>query len=474
MDLKSGLLFANRYVLERLLGKGGFSEVWLATDKLTNIRVAVKVFATAQGGLDDEGVVLFSQEFAMVFDMNQTNLLHPTHYDCWERMPYLILPYCQNGSALKYISGNVRLSEDEAWRMLRDVASGLAYLHSKNPPVIHQDIKPDNILISDEGHYMITDFGISTKVRSTMRKNNSGNNAGGTLAYMGPERYGKSPLPIMASDIWSLGAMMFEALMGWLPFGENGGAHQKNGAEIPVIEGNYSDDLKQLIYSCLALEPWDRPTARDIEDIARTKTDNLIKSLSPFDSMNKRPGGSLKPKSRPKYITEITGHIRNIPNLIKDIFNKIKSQKKILYGLIGAVIIAAAITVISLASEGDKSENNVVILSKPEYADSLYRADLDIIIRNKYTADTTMLRSNNIDLKVDSLYLKLYDELHQILTHQDGISPEFFKEVSSYEIAVKDSLTKTRSKLMEIFDSYDDESCRVRADKINMILDSIK
>ena len=73
--------------------------------------------------------------------------------------------------------------------MLHDVAEGLAYLHAKTPPVIHQDIKPDNILINDENRYMITDFGISTKIRSTLRKSvNQAENSGGTMAYMGPER----------------------------------------------------------------------------------------------------------------------------------------------------------------------------------------------------------------------------------------------------------------------------------------------
>ena len=258
-----GVLIADRYKLISLLGRGGFSEVWLAEDVLANIKVAIKIYAPGVG-LDDAGISLFTQEFSLVFDMNHTNLLHPTHFDCWQRMPFLILPYCQNGSAFKFVSPGMQISEEEAWKVLHDVASGLAYLHGKNPPIIHQDIKPDNILISDEGRYMITDFGISARIRSTLNRS-SAEMSGGTLAYMGPERFGQTPLPIMASDIWSLGAMMYEMMTGLPPYGNHGGMLQKNGADIPLIEGEYSQRLKDLVYSCVALNTWDRPTAEQIE-----------------------------------------------------------------------------------------------------------------------------------------------------------------------------------------------------------------
>lgn len=260
---EQGLLIADRYKLITLLGRGGFSEVWLAEDVLANIKIAIKIYAPGVG-LDDAGISLFTQEFSLVFDMNHTNLLHPTHFDCWQRMPFLILPYCQNGSAFKYVSSNTPMPEEEAWKVLHDVASGLAYLHGKNPPIIHQDIKPDNILISDEGRYMITDFGISARIRSTLNRS-AAEMSGGTLAYMGPERFGQNPQPIMASDVWSLGAMMYELMTGNPPYGNHGGMLQKNGADIPLIEGEYSQRLKDLIYRCVALNTWDRPTAEQIE-----------------------------------------------------------------------------------------------------------------------------------------------------------------------------------------------------------------
>lgn len=268
--LQEGQKFGDkdRYELVRLLGRGGFSEVWLANDDWTHIQVAIKVYAPGTG-LDEAGIAIFTQEFSMVFDMNHTNLLKPTYFDSWERQPYLIMPLCQNGSAFKYVAGKERITEEQCWNMLHDVAAGLAYLHGKNPPLIHQDIKPDNILISDEGLYMITDFGISARVRSTIRNGmQAEEQSGGTLAYMGPERFSSRPRPIMASDIWSLGAMMYEIICGVPPFGNNGGLMQKKGAEIPVIEEEgFSQELKDIIYSCLNEEPAKRPWASTIEEM---------------------------------------------------------------------------------------------------------------------------------------------------------------------------------------------------------------
>lgn len=274
MRLQEDILFAGRYRLIRLLGRGGFSEVWLAEDGMTALQVAVKVYAPGTG-LDTEGMKLFSQELSIVYNLNHTNLLKPQHFDRCEGCPYLVLPYCAQGSAQKLIG---RITEEEAWRFLHDVAAGLEYLHAKEPAVIHQDIKPDNVLIDESGHFMITDFGISTKARSTLRKSMPrAENSGGTTAYMGPERFGKYPSPVMASDIWSLGATLYELMTGDTPFGNLGGVLQKNGAEIPEVNGDYSAELKEGVQACLALETWERPTAA----VLRQYTEAWLKGEKP-------------------------------------------------------------------------------------------------------------------------------------------------------------------------------------------------
>lgn len=260
-------LFHNRYFMERLLGRGNFSEVWLARDTKTDIAVALKIYAPATG-LDDNGLNVFAREFALVVNANHKNLLKPLYYDNFERNPYLVLPYCKDGSIMRNVG---KFTEEEAWRLIRDVASGLSWLHNMNPPVIHQDIKPDNVMIGENGDFMITDFGVSTHLKSTLRKSMSAAfSSAGTIAYMAPERFGKDNTPIMANDIYSLGATVFEMLTGDTPFGNDGGLVQKKGADVPELKGEYSSQLKKVISKCLRTNAWERPTAEQLEKYAET------------------------------------------------------------------------------------------------------------------------------------------------------------------------------------------------------------
>lgn len=267
MQLQPNTLFHDHYTLVRLIGRGGFSEVWLAQDKYTGLDLALKIYAP-NGGLDSDGIEAFAGEIRRVYNLNHPNLLKPQHFDVCGGMPYLVMPYCANGSVTKRAG---HISEDEIWNVLHDVAAGLAYLHEHN--IVHQDIKPDNILQAADGHYLITDFGISARTRATLSKTQSINNIGsGTAAYMAPERFSTNPAPTFSSDVWALGATLYELITGSVPFGDGtlpGGLLQKNGAEVPSIIGDYSEQLKHIINIMLATNPWDRPTAVILENEKR-------------------------------------------------------------------------------------------------------------------------------------------------------------------------------------------------------------
>lgn len=272
MKLQENMIFDSHYTLQRQLGRGGFSEVWLAHDSYMDLDVAIKIYAPGQG-MDEHSINEFRHEIKEVFHLNHSNLLKPQHLGIWENMPYLIMAYCPAGSCEKRVG---TMTEPELWKLIRDVAAGLTYLHEKD--VIHQDIKPDNILIDTEGNYLITDFGISTRARSTLQKSVVGSSisqGSGTVAYMGPERFSQQPAPTKASDIWSLGATLFELIEGTTPFPrEVGGGMQKMGAEIPSINAPISDALKFTIFKMLSKETWDRPTAATLVEWA-TKPDSI-------------------------------------------------------------------------------------------------------------------------------------------------------------------------------------------------------
>lgn len=263
-------LFYGKYQKERLLGRGAFSEVWQVTDVQTGVTQALKIYSP-MASMDGDGVEMMKHEFALMANANHQNLLRPLYFDICNNQPFLVLSYCKNGNIKNYTG---KFTEHDAWKLLKDCASGLAYLHTMRPPVIHQDIKPDNILIADNGSYMLTDFGVSIKAKATMSRMTNGEKqlqSAGTLPYMSPERFSKDNRPIMAGDIWSLGVTVYEMLSGYLPFcqGEvQGGLLQKMGAEVPDLQGYYSQALKDVLARCMSATPWERPTAEELESLA--------------------------------------------------------------------------------------------------------------------------------------------------------------------------------------------------------------
>lgn len=280
-------LFHGRYLLLRQLStEGGTADVWLAEDKETAdkklsdenddevvevegsaVLVAIKIYRP-KNILDAEGIQTFKKEYKTVYNCHHANLLKPTGFSIIDdSIPYLVMPYCEKGSAEK-LTGKLTNTGD-IWKFIYDTASGLAYLHSCNPPIIHQDIKPANILIDINGNYCITDFGIS--VKTGKNEDEHEDESSGTIIYMPPERFGENYSPIPQSDVWSLGATIYEILTGDVPFGNDGGAVQKNGITIPEIKVNVPRKIKKLVYACLNANPNKRPTAEKIADIARRR-----------------------------------------------------------------------------------------------------------------------------------------------------------------------------------------------------------
>ena len=245
--LKENAVFANRYRLVDFLGNGKSTEVWHALDTLANVDVAIKFYL--DGVLIDNVI----RKFSMIFDINHTNILHPIYVGRYEGMTYVIMQYFKNGNVAKLVAENRKFKEEICWQILHDVSAGLAYIHSLRTPILHLDIKPDNVLIQENGSYMITDFGISEYFNE-----DNVNTVNGTVAYMAPERFMENNPPVKANDIWSLGAMMYEIMSsGELPFGEMGGTLQAAEDSIPQIIGEYSPELKQMVYRCLAYYPWE-------------------------------------------------------------------------------------------------------------------------------------------------------------------------------------------------------------------------
>ena len=340
-ELKIGTKVKDRYVLKEYKGSGSFGEVWLAHDEVLDSNVAIKIYIS----LDSRGVEEFKSEYITTQGISHPNLLTTTYFDVWEQRPYLVMKYCSKGSS-SALAG--KMDEYALWQFIHDVAAGLKYLHNMPEPIIHQDIKPDNILVDDSDRYLITDFGISKKIRSTMRKQSKRAVGAGATAYMGPERFESDPTPVKASDIWSLGASIYELATGELPFSGLGGAMQRNGAEMPTLDNKWSKDMTMVMQSCLAKETWDRPTAQQLEEYS----DAIIKGLPakatwniPSEKVDEPVSGSSEPDT-----SSIYGY---------DDEEESHSNKKRIWIAIGAII--AAIILLIIIWPSNKNDEEIVI-----------------------------------------------------------------------------------------------------------------
>lgn len=294
-EISSGVLLDGRYKLLRPLSSdGGTADVWLALDINTidevydedndavsseeesGIKVAIKIYRPKNAL--DLGEQKFRDEFKIVFNCHHTNLVQPINFSIYEGLPYLVLPYCRKGSS-ESLQGKIT-DPDELWRYIADVSAGLAYLHALNPPIVHHDIKPANVLIDDNGNYAITDFGISSHRGNS--RDGYDETQSGTMAYMAPERFREEYESIPESDIWSFGATLYELITGNVPLGEDGGAVQaEGGTPYAPITANVPSDIKKLIYDCLSVDPAKRPSAEYINRAAERKCYPL-KSRKPY------------------------------------------------------------------------------------------------------------------------------------------------------------------------------------------------
>lgn len=285
-SIQEGELFDGHYKLIRPLSTdGATADVWLALDINTidteidededpdqgkseesGMLVAIKIYRP-KNALDIEGEQRFRDEFKIVYECRHENLLQPTAFSIYKDIPYLVLPYCQRGSSEQLIGK--KQTPEEIWKFIDDVSSGLAKLHSNHPQIIHQDIKPANILIDNSSTFTITDFGISAKTNGLHGHYYNDDNSG-TMAYMAPERFNHDPTPLPESDIWAFGATLYEILTRKVPFGEEGGNNQNSDTPMPPLT-NVPHSVRNLVYACLQHDPKKRPTAKQIQQAAQTR-----------------------------------------------------------------------------------------------------------------------------------------------------------------------------------------------------------
>jgi serine/threonine protein kinase/Tol biopolymer transport system component len=274
------------YTIERELGGGGMSRVFVAEELTLKRRVVIKVLPDAMAG--QVSIERFKREIGLAATLQHPHIVPLLTAGEADGLPYFTMPYIDGESLRGRLTRGGELPIGETIRMLREVASALAYAHERG--VVHRDIKPDNVLITG-GSAMVTDFGVAKALSASSHTPGTGITsvgvALGTPAYMAPEQAAADPQVDHRADIYAFGAMAYEMLTGQPPF--VGRSHQALLAahvmETPeTIERRRAGmpvPLAQLVMRCLAKRPADRPQSAQ----------EIIQSLDTIST----PTGGLTP-----------------------------------------------------------------------------------------------------------------------------------------------------------------------------------
>jgi len=197
------------YRLTRLLGTGGFAEVYLGEHVYLKTQAAIKVL---QIRLGHDDVQTFLQEAQIIAHLDHPHIVRVLDFGIEEDNPFLVMNYAQNGSVREHYPKGTILPSTTILTLVGQVAAALQYAHAQK--IIHRDIKPENMLLAQDNTLLLSDFGIAVVDRSTASQRTQ--NGAGTPSYMAPEQWQGKPQP--ASDQYALGVVVYEWLCGDLPF----------------------------------------------------------------------------------------------------------------------------------------------------------------------------------------------------------------------------------------------------------------
>lgn len=265
MSDPQGRVIAGRYRLTRKLGSGAMGAVWLADDELLHRTVAVKELLLP-AGLSDEGAeqarqrALREGRIAARIRHNNAVAVYDVVDDAGK--PVLIMEYLQSHSLADALARRGPLPPREVAHIGAEIASALAAAHDVG--IVHRDVKPANILLGDDGSIKLTDFGIS-RATGDITVTSTGMLTG-SPAYLSPEA-ARGAVPGPASDVFSLGATLYRAVEGRLPFGEQDNtiavlhAVANGVVDPPAQAGPLTDTLHWMLQS----HPANRPEMHTVQ-----------------------------------------------------------------------------------------------------------------------------------------------------------------------------------------------------------------
>ena len=400
--INRGDLIDNRYKIIKSIGEGGMANVYLAFDTILEREVAVKIL---RGDLSDDEKFIrrFQREANSASSLRHPNIVEM--YDVGEDDgKYFIVMEYVDGKTLKgLIKKRGPLNLSESIDIMLQLTSGIACAHDSY--IIHRDIKPQNVMILEDGRVKITDFGIAMALNNNELTQT--NSVMGSVHYLPPEQASGSGSTIK-SDIYSLGILMFELLTGKVPFkGENAVEiaikHMKD--PIPSVckfNSSIPQSVENIILKACAKNPKNRYDSaaemyEDLKtclDVSKLDTPRLVYKYKEHDNEETKKIGKLGSRER-----------KNKDQNIDEKSDKgINTALKIL-GFVCVLVIVIGLAFILIFSNSGKKEvkvpNNLIGLSEDKACKVI--EDANLICKVKYTYDEDYEDNEVLDVSPKSL-----------------------------------------------------------------------
>ncbi|ALC86071.1 serine/threonine protein kinase [Bacillus sp. FJAT-22090] len=341
-----GKRISGRYKLLEMIGGGGMSHVYLAHDMILDRDVAIKVLRYDFSN-EEELRRRFQREA-----LSATSLTHPNIVNIYdvgedEDIHYIVMEYVRGETLKQYIQRNAPVSPVRTVTIMRQLTSAIANAHNNH--IIHRDIKPQNILLDEEGKVKITDFGIAMALSATSYTQT--NSVLGTVHYLSPEQ-ARGGTATNRSDIYALGIVLFELLTGQLPFSGESAVSialkhlQTETPSIRSIIPSIPQSLENVVLKATAKDPNNRyHSAEEMEEDLATALSPERADETKFVIAVDNDATKVLPVIKEPVPFEEVSETKKIPvaptKLDKDVPKKKIKKWKIVTGVIAGVLLLA-------------------------------------------------------------------------------------------------------------------------------------